>query len=1358
MSAMTVDTMEVDDCGAGTATMDTKPANPGFSQFMQGFWDLTSTEGPTRMGAAVKIVKHVTPPSTDTAYAVKRLVRGICSSREAARQGFASCLAEVLTVLPEEQLSTPAVLGQILSATQTAGSMKGIDERELLLGRLVGISALARSGRLVRSFEIRSGDEEIYVGEEVMKVVVGLYQKRKWLRQAAVEAALLVVGMMPKEVFVSEALPLLIPLLGDKEGGGTLEVSDLHPEQLMLGLGLHALLKDTAKDAKGRPPRQSLPALICHSHVIRAGHVKELIPVLKLSAASFPKVHAVWKLLWEDVGLTPRVGGVKWPGRGSMGPKRLSRLGEVWNIVVDSTLTSGSLNLKGTAILLLKQVIACVPASGVWQVLSTGIVRLLLNHAQSEKNYLHELVILTLNQLPAIIDDDEEVQLEVVACLLRRGTLRFDARTGVKVIERIVAHMGEDAVDRHMSFLKGVVEGTHSGVQGDSLVENGTGKKGVEASDGNSNDDNAEPVTAVSENSPETDVTDEESAQGSVAERQQAVEALHSLARGGVSKGKRLTNTASFFLEMAFFDQGSSAPPLPSKVREACATKFFSLAGDIAVKPFFWELPASSPGEGQQGALEALWGLHQTWVRLEAGGKHLAKDMRVKGEEREAWEAMLRVVERIKEGKKGNQKGGLDKISSAFAGMLLLVGLYLLDGSKGEGGGRQGGERATHITDLIETYSRMAGISDGDDDEDEEEDGDGEPDPLAMLADILIAVVSEPSTHSVKSLRDVSRRVWGMVCGTQPLTKSALETLLVAVCGEEEVEEEEDEGDDMEDSEEEEGESPGEGKGDKDSGKVAVEVMAEESDKSDDEDEYKNEDEDGDDIVVDPSELEALLAGEEEEEGGLAHHAGADKALGALLGLKRAGRKKGVLLAERQRNQIRLRALDLLEVLCSRKSDCAILLMALVPLFHAIKPLQSSGNSSGRSQKGGEAAALRERLLSLYKSRLCRCKPRTLDPALKEGTVNTFRVLMKQCRGGGSKNPVMSGLAFEGALCCLRVLKGASSEDKDGEISLLVEAMDEVVSSMEAFFTTKRSSGLMGKQVEEVMRRFPEVSPRLMPVLVKAAAGSAPSEFLQCEAFRLLADVFNRLTSMDSTTRNAVKSQGPAILNALEEVLSSAVTARSASSNGVTAEAQKAKGSGNRDSNSIGGSQSTGASSILKAKRLKPVILCLSAVLKSDGGLGLQADGQSLMELMQKVGEASPSIAVQRLCECVSMKVGDANKRESIVSSRSSPHAFGNGVERTSGKGPKKRKGARGDEKEGVGTTPGESVGKGGKDMEGTEVGNIDGVRSVGKSGKAKLDGVAAPSTERAKKKNSKQGIEDGNVKRSKTKRRKTLS
>lgn len=51
------------------------------------------------------IVGYVSGADGDSAYAVKRLVRGMCSSRESARQGFASCLAQVLTVLPNDEVS-----------------------------------------------------------------------------------------------------------------------------------------------------------------------------------------------------------------------------------------------------------------------------------------------------------------------------------------------------------------------------------------------------------------------------------------------------------------------------------------------------------------------------------------------------------------------------------------------------------------------------------------------------------------------------------------------------------------------------------------------------------------------------------------------------------------------------------------------------------------------------------------------------------------------------------------------------------------------------------------------------------------------------------------------------------------------------------------------------------------------------------------------------------------------------------------------------------------------------------------------------------------------------------------------------
>lgn len=69
-----------------------------------------------------------------------------------------------------------------------------------------------------------------------------------------------------------------------------------------------------------------------------------------------------------------------------------------------------------------------------------------------------------------------------------------------------------------------------------------------------------------------------------------------------------------------------------------------------------------------------------------------------------------------------------DKLGSAFAGILLMVSLHMLEGSQE---GARGAERHGHITDLVETYGRMSGSIEGeeDDDDDEEEgdrDGEGE--------------------------------------------------------------------------------------------------------------------------------------------------------------------------------------------------------------------------------------------------------------------------------------------------------------------------------------------------------------------------------------------------------------------------------------------------------------------------------------------------------------------------------------------------------------------------------------------------------------------------------------------------------
>lgn len=78
---------------------------------MNWFWDLASDDDSRRCIAASMIVKYVaetqkkveTPGamSVDGDYTLKRLVRGLSSSRDSARQGFSACLCQFLVVFPD---------------------------------------------------------------------------------------------------------------------------------------------------------------------------------------------------------------------------------------------------------------------------------------------------------------------------------------------------------------------------------------------------------------------------------------------------------------------------------------------------------------------------------------------------------------------------------------------------------------------------------------------------------------------------------------------------------------------------------------------------------------------------------------------------------------------------------------------------------------------------------------------------------------------------------------------------------------------------------------------------------------------------------------------------------------------------------------------------------------------------------------------------------------------------------------------------------------------------------------------------------------------------------------------------------
>ena len=180
--------------------------------FMDTFYSLSSDSSSERTVAAHCLIRHCFPSSPssssntgtssiqakDAAYALRRLMAGLCSGRAGARQGFASALASFLkvafaTVVEDEEGSGKRVLAIQLIQKQSGGgsddndeetpeegdgdgdgdagalspaefvrnllisettpsqpTKRGSEERDYVFGRLFGTMAVVRSGTLSR--------------------------------------------------------------------------------------------------------------------------------------------------------------------------------------------------------------------------------------------------------------------------------------------------------------------------------------------------------------------------------------------------------------------------------------------------------------------------------------------------------------------------------------------------------------------------------------------------------------------------------------------------------------------------------------------------------------------------------------------------------------------------------------------------------------------------------------------------------------------------------------------------------------------------------------------------------------------------------------------------------------------------------------------------------------------------------------------------------------------------------------------------------------------------------------------------------------------------------------------------------
>ncbi|CAM9155060.1 unnamed protein product [Phaeothamnion confervicola] len=732
-------------------------------------------------------------------------------------------------------------------------------------------------------------------------------------------------------------------------------------------------------------------------------------------------------------------------------------------------------------------------------------------------------------------------------------------------------------------------------------------------------------------------------------------------------------------------------------------------------------------GKAGPGVLEELWWLHAHWTAMATSGRQLLKTYRLDEDEKAARTKAMSTVGTIRsrvaaapaeaDDEEGGGSGGggalasraKGKVEAALAGLLMHVGLQLLALEP-----ETRSHAADHLGSLQEVCRSLvpdiAASAADEDGEDDEEAGAGD-DPMALLADVLIGVLSAPAGGLIRGLRDAVKRAWGSVVAVVPAGPAAVAMLGAAVCGEEENAAEEEEGgtdNEEEDSSEEddddddggntdEGGNGGKGKAAANSGGGGGNGSGSDDGSNDDSDseggdagkrkggaaaKTKAKEGEEEEEMVSADELEALLAGDDsgDEEDGMV----ADKALAAMLALRRQGRKAGRAQAEREKAQMSLRALDLLEVLCAKQSANPHLPSLLTPVYATLRRLAPGPSTP-------EGCALQERLTGLFTARLCKARPKSFNaegwsPA--EG-VTFFMAeatrLDKCSTGRGKANAgTLTPSASQGIYACVRMALGraeaaewavskvadadtkASKGKAEGsrrkkrpapndtangeedsssvasgeaaqahaEANTVIAAITEAVAG---YLLQRRSSAALGQLVTGLVNRFPPVWSSLVPALMAAASG-AETDFLKAEAFRLLSEVLSHRKLLKPAGREKLGRQMPLVIHAMADML-------------VAASQPKAE-DGEKGGNGATGPKLTKGA---RAKRIKPVLQCCSAALAMEkegrraaeaaegaaGALGgaegwlADDDLERLAAAARETAQLTESAAVTAMCETI---------------------------------------------------------------------------------------------------------------------------
>lgn len=371
-------------------------------------------------------------------YAVRRLVRGVSSSRECARQGFA--LGLTILIATNCNVKVHSLLKLIADSLEISSSMKGQEARDCLLGRLFAYGGLARSGRLKEEW---TSDKNTPYIKEFTSLIINLASKKEYLREPAVSVLLSLIEMLPKEAVINHVLEA--PGIREWFDGAT--NGSGNPDALLLALKIREKIStDIAIFGK------LLPSPFSPGRFFTADHLASLATCLQNSAFCRPRVHGVWpylinfllpEMILQDANAVSSLNLTKKHKKSRKCSSSDEDIAEnlkcFCEVILEGSLITSSHDRKHLAFDVVLLMLPRLPASCVPVVLSQKFVQCLMDILRTKDSWLHKVAEHFLKELLDWVRTDEIRRLSVVVALQKHSGGKFDCVTRTKTVKDLMA-------------------------------------------------------------------------------------------------------------------------------------------------------------------------------------------------------------------------------------------------------------------------------------------------------------------------------------------------------------------------------------------------------------------------------------------------------------------------------------------------------------------------------------------------------------------------------------------------------------------------------------------------------------------------------------------------------------------------------------------------------------------------------------------------------------------------------------------------------------------------------------------------------------------------------------------------------